>query len=165
MKPEEKEAVAFVEAFRLQWPKLWEEKALIHIPNEAGARGKDLGAFLGMIQKRRRMGTVDGCADYFLAVTTHGYEPGMSGLFLELKAPGGPLKPTQLAFLESKVGSYACCFAWGWRGAMTAVRSYLAEDYWGGVQGFVEDQQAPIAAFTLSGKVRRTKANGEKNAG
>jgi len=163
MKPEEAAACDFVKEFQLRWPAIWAEGRLIHIPNEAGARGKDLGAFLGMIAKRRKMGMVDGCSDYFLAYPIHGYEPGYSGLFLEFKAEAGTLKPTQLAFLEAKLPEYACAVAWGAEGAIAAVRTYLATEhdvngFWSeSIQGFVKDQRAPIAAFTLAGKIRRTK--------
>lgn len=46
--------------------------------------------------KLKRMGVTAGVADLMLAIPAHGF----AGLWIELKVPGGKLRPTQRTFLE-----------------------------------------------------------------
>ncbi len=157
MKPEEQHAIAFVEAFRRQWPKL--AGNLLHIANEGGNRGQHPGYHA----KRARMGVRKGTADYFLAETVWlgvGEDPACHGLWLELKAPSGVLKTEQIAFLtEMTIARYYAATAWGWVAAMRACYAYLAGEMgYGEPWGYPESGgDWPLSDLTLGGKPRGTK--------
>ena len=151
MTAEDREAIAFVEAVRRQWPTL----LMIHIANEGGNRGQHPGYHA----KRARMGVVKGTPDYFVAEPVAAYH----GLFLELKARGGRLKPEQSSFCdEARLRSYVVAVAWGWQAALKALTAYL-----GGTSGlecvhaYLDDGYAsrPMEDVTLTGGVRRGKTN------
>lgn len=153
MTAEDRDAIAFVAAFGAQWP-FWTAN-LLHIKNETPKPGKERGgAFAGLIQKQRRMGTRKGVSDYFLAVPIGEFH----GLFLELKAEGGTVKPEQVAFLEEmRERGYAAACAWTWTCAMTVASRYMdGKLSRRGVLGCSPTAPFPVvlSALTMGGKVR-----------
>jgi hypothetical protein len=155
VKAEDAECVALCEWFAIAYPQ--HARKLIHVSNEAGMEGRDKGAFLGAMKKRRRMGVVSGVADYFLSIPCP--PKSQCGLWLEVKAPGGPLKRDQIAFLESMAPCYGAAVAWGWVGASYIIGSYLGTSMLplGVVVGATEATMRPMEEFTLTGKIRRDR--------
>jgi hypothetical protein len=119
MTREDSESIAMVEWFARQYPQF--APLLLHAANEGGVRGTD-GSHFAKLAKRKKMGVRPGVADYFLALPRLGYH----GLWLELKAPEGRIKPEQRVFLDAMAKQgYAACCAWGWQDAKTALLDYI----------------------------------------
>lgn len=151
---EDAHAIAFVEAFRRQWPAYADD--LYHTANEydyARDNGKLTGSAIYKAKKRERMGVVAGVSDYFLALPRSGFH----GLFLELKKPDGTLKPEQTAFLSARAAhKYACCVAWGWPAAIKAASFYF--DGWTErpeALAFTQSDFGSLSEFTLAGTRRK----------
>lgn len=70
--------------FALQYPLLWQEGMLFHIPNEGIRLGK-MGA------RVKREGVVRGVADLCLCISRGGY----NALYIEMKKPGSYQRPEQ----------------------------------------------------------------------
>lgn len=90
---------------------------LMHIPN-GGARSPREGA------KFKRMGVMKGFPDLFLFVPN----AQAAGLFIELKAKGGKVQPSQKNVMR-RLGEqgYECVVAYGASQAIAEIERYLAE--------------------------------------
>ncbi len=87
--------------FAIQYPELWNQGMLFHIPNE-GIRLGRMGA------RVKREGVVRGVADLFLCVARGGYH----GLFIEMKKPGSYQRPEQRSwqkYVERQGYRYIVC--------------------------------------------------------
>lgn len=158
MSKEDREAIAFVEAVQRAYPRL--AHLLLHVKNERASAAVNPGAAAGQLKKQRRMGVRKGTADYFWA---HGFLSRGRGLWLELKATGGSVKPEQIQFLRDMAGQgYAVAVAWGSVGALKAIREYESDnmaEY--GLQAFTEREHGPLEDFTLTGTRRKRGTGGQ----
>lgn len=98
----------------------WEAlRLLYHIPN-GGARTKTEGGIF------KAMGVKAGVPDLFLPVGKTGPDGLRYGLYIELKAPGGRLRPNQREWLEAlRLQGYACAVCYGAEEAEQALEKYL----------------------------------------
>ena len=150
MRLEDSEAIAFVSWLETQFPAIAGD--LLHVANEGGNRGANLAAYH---TKRKRMGVRPGVSDYFLALPKLSYH----GLWLELKAPEGTIKPEQRAFLERRAAlGYAACCCWGWLEARKAALDYLQSHWTADVAvAYQGNRVRPLWAATNSGTAKRTR--------
>ena len=149
--------MAFVAWFRLTYPHL--AGRLVHIANEYGT-GKPDGAYFGKLAKRAKMGVTKGVSDYFLAcVLANNTGILRPGLWLEMKAANGTLKPEQEVFLtEMAAAGYGAGVAWGQEGARRIVGRYMDGRLEGVVMASNGTSFAKLPMFTKAGKVRRRGA-------
>jgi hypothetical protein len=156
MSNEDREAIAFVEAVQRAYPRL--AHLLLHVKNERASAAVNPGAAAGQLKKQRRMGVRKGTADYFWAHTTE--EPdGQRGLWLELKATGGSIKPEQVAFLrDMEEQGFSVAVAWGWSAALNAVHAYERQSIFGLV-AYTPSGTGLLGDFTLTG-TRRKRGQG-----
>lgn len=90
---------------------------LFHIPNETvGGQG--------WLVRNRQMGVKAGVPDLFYPVPAHGYH----GLFVEMKAKGGRLRPEQKRWIQTlRQLGYKCVVAYGWEEARRELEEYTDE--------------------------------------
>lgn len=90
---------------------------LYHVPN-GGKRDRTTATVL------KRQGVKAGVPDLVLPVARSGYH----GLYVELKAPGGKLEPSQVEYLEGvEQQGYLALVCVGWQAAVEALADYLEE--------------------------------------
>ena len=100
----------------LQWcrsdPRL---QYLFHIPNESvGGQG--------WLIRNRQLGVRAGVPDLFYPVPLNGFH----GLFIEMKASNGQVRPEQKRWLDAlETFGYKCVVAHGWIEAKEALEEYL----------------------------------------
>lgn len=157
---EDAESAAFFAWFACQYPAL--AGCLIHVANEGGVRSAD-GSHFAKLAKRKKMGVVPGVADYLLAAPRIDGSERRAGLWVEMKAEGGSVKPEQVAFLRRMdERGYACVVTWGWGAAAHAVSRYIKGSVWDGVAGVpYAGDLVPLAQLTLAGRPRATTKPGQ----
>lgn len=87
-----------------------------HVPNERSEARQ--------AARLSQVGVVSGVPDIFICVPAW----GLSGLFIEMKAPKphrGRVSSAQKAFLETVCDDYGACVCWGFESAKVAVSWYL----------------------------------------
>lgn len=90
---------------------------LFHIPNESvGGQG--------WLVRNRQLGVKAGVPDLFYPVPIGGYH----GLFIEMKAKGGRLRPEQKRWIQAleQLG-YKCVVAYGWEEARKEMVEYVGK--------------------------------------
>lgn len=96
-----------------------ELNCLIHVPN-GGGRSKGEGA------KLKAMGVKPGVSDLMLPVVAG----GKAGLWIELKAENGVVSDEQWKWIfEMRKRGYEAMVAFGWEGAVTAIKAYLGGEW------------------------------------
>lgn len=104
-----------IKAFRLQFPRLAEQGALFHIPNEGIRKGRSGGKAVGE-------GLVKGVTDLMLSVPSKGY----GGLFIEMKRPGCYPRPEQREWMKHAAQrGYKCAVCHSVVEFMKEVKEYL----------------------------------------
>lgn len=92
---------------------------LFHIPNESvGGQG--------WLIRNRQLGVRAGVPDLFYPVPLNGFH----GLFIEMKASNGRVRPEQKRWLDAlETFGYKCVVAHGWIEAKEALEEYLDDNY------------------------------------
>ena len=99
---------------RNRYPEL---ELLYHVPN-GGKRDATTARAL------KRQGVKAGIPDLVLPVARSGYH----GLYIELKAPGGKLAPSQIDFMQAvEKQGYLARVCVGWQAAANTISAYLDE--------------------------------------
>lgn len=100
----------------IQWCRTRPElQYLFHIPNES------VGGQAWLI-RNRQMGVKNGVPDLFLPIPMKGYH----GLFIEMKATGGRVRPEQKNWIDALTAfGYMAVVARGWKEARDVITDYL----------------------------------------